>query len=220
MTSIGNGGGVETSVGVATSQWVAFNVEKRKLARIPVGVVEEFKCQALADSPVMGADYVVEKLPDVRDGSDSSDDDMTLTVRRSDVDMNGHVNNVVYVEWLLESIPARVWQSHELKELELEFRSECNYGDVVDALCRREEREPAAEDDARDASSSSSAAAAGGEVRMVHMLLKRGVGAKEAEVVRARTVWEPKDDSTEAEAEAEGAGVEEEKAEVEAAPSR
>jgi hypothetical protein len=30
-------------LGVATSQWVAFNIEKRKMARIPAAVLDEFK---------------------------------------------------------------------------------------------------------------------------------------------------------------------------------
>jgi fatty acyl-ACP thioesterase A len=102
ITSVGNGGSVETPVGVATSQWVAFNIEKRKMARIPAAVLHEFKGQALADSPVMGADYAaaVAKLPDVRGvpGCDVDTSGHVTTVRRSDVDMNGHVNNVVYAE--------------------------------------------------------------------------------------------------------------------------
>jgi hypothetical protein len=44
---------------VATSQWVAFNIEKRKMARIPASVTEDFKAQALPDSPVMGPEYTV-----------------------------------------------------------------------------------------------------------------------------------------------------------------
>ena len=193
--NLGNGGGPEdstTSVGRATSQWVAFNIEKRKMARIPVSVIEEFKYQALEDSPVMGPDYAVVKLPDVRDVvGDDSTPGVTHTARLSDVDMNGHVNNVVYAEWLLDSVPTDMWAGHELREMELEFRSECNCGDVVDSVtCREDEVAAAAAEGGDDVVAA--AEEDDGEVRLVHMLLKRGLGKKEAEVIRARTVWEPK----------------------------
>mmetsp|Transcript_27115 Transcript_27115/g.67755 ORF Transcript_27115/g.67755 Transcript_27115/m.67755 type:complete len:381 (-) Transcript_27115:564-1706(-) len=188
LTSVGNGGGEPTSVGVATSQWVAFNIEKRKMARIPASVTEDFKAQALPDSPVMGPEYTVVKLPDVRDVEGCSDP-FSHSVRRSDMDMNGHVNNAVYVEWVLEAVPADMWDSHRLKELELEFRSECNYGDVVDALSCPEAAVAAAAEGGGD---SLAIAESDNRVLLVHMLLKRGVGKREAEVVRARTAWEPR----------------------------
>lgn len=37
--------------------------------------------------------------------------------RRSDMDMNGHINNVVYVAWTLESVPADVYHKYALYEV-------------------------------------------------------------------------------------------------------
>lgn len=75
------------------------------------------------------------------------------------------------------------------EELELEFRSECNYGDVVDALSCPEAAVAAAAEGGGD---SLAIAESDNRVLLVHMLLKRGVGKREAEVVRARTAWEPR----------------------------
>lgn len=167
----------------ATSQWIAFNLEKRKLARIPQTVLDEFETQQLSNAPVMGREYEAEKLPDVR-GMQGVTIPESHSVRRTDLDMNNHVNNVVYTEWLLESVPDSFWEKYNLKEIILEFRNECHDGDNVDAICCREcgpagvlncEEKP-------------------GEAQLVHMLLKRGFGMspKEAEVVRARSVWREK----------------------------
>jgi fatty acyl-ACP thioesterase A len=79
----------------ATSSWIAFNLEKRKLARIPQTVIDEFQVQALPGAPVMGFDYEIEKLPDVR-GMPGVTIPESHSVRRTDLDMNNHVNNVVY----------------------------------------------------------------------------------------------------------------------------
>ena len=87
----------------------------------------------------MGNEYEVEKLPDAREigaieGSQCSVPVMHYT-RRSDLDMNGHVNNCIYTEWLLESVPKSYWDEYELKELIIEFKAECNFGDIIEAVC-------------------------------------------------------------------------------------
>lgn len=37
--------------------------------------------------------------------------------RRSDVDMNGHINNVTYLAWAIESMPNDVYESHRVCEV-------------------------------------------------------------------------------------------------------
>ena len=132
----------------------------------------------------MGEEYdAAEKLPDVR-GMPGLTLPKSHSVRRSDLDMNQHVNNVVYTEWLLESVPEHYWSDYQLKELILEFRNECHLGDNVDAVCCRE----CGEEGVLECEETP------GEIKLVHMLLKRGFSRspKDAEVVRARTVWNTK----------------------------
>lgn len=37
--------------------------------------------------------------------------------RRSDVDMNGHINNVTYIAWALETVPCDVYHNYELQQV-------------------------------------------------------------------------------------------------------
>ena len=37
--------------------------------------------------------------------------------RRSDVDMNGHINNVTYLAWALETMPNDIYESHRVFEV-------------------------------------------------------------------------------------------------------
>ena len=37
--------------------------------------------------------------------------------RRSDMDMNGHINNVTYLGWALETVPADVYLNYSLLEV-------------------------------------------------------------------------------------------------------
>lgn len=48
-----------------------------------------------------------------------------------DLDTNGHVNNVRYAEWVLETLPEEMLLNRQLTSLELEFKSELRLGDEV-----------------------------------------------------------------------------------------
>lgn len=37
--------------------------------------------------------------------------------RRSDMDMNGHINNVTYLGWALETVPADVYLNYSLYQV-------------------------------------------------------------------------------------------------------
>ena len=41
----------------------------------------------------------------------------TLVARRADMDMNGHINNVTYLSWALETVPGAVYDHHHLYQV-------------------------------------------------------------------------------------------------------
>lgn len=53
--------------------------------------------------------------------------------RLADLDMYRHVNNVVYVEWAVETLPPEVWEGWTLRDHEINFRSEVSFGEVIQA---------------------------------------------------------------------------------------
>jgi acyl-ACP thioesterase len=58
-----------------------------------------------------------------------------FSVRRSDLDLNQHVNNVRYVEWALEAAPDALDEHHRPHRLDVQFRAESVYGDTVRSAC-------------------------------------------------------------------------------------
>ncbi len=54
-----------------------------------------------------------------------------FTTRLADLDMYRHVNNVVYVEWAVETLPRSVWEGWTLRDHEINFRSETSIDDVI-----------------------------------------------------------------------------------------
>ncbi|MBN2518863.1 MAG: hypothetical protein JXB17_00015, partial [Bacteroidales bacterium] len=55
----------------------------------------------------------------------------SIQVKYSDVDVNSHVNNVKYVEWALNCLSPDIFEKREIKRIEINFLSECGFGDEI-----------------------------------------------------------------------------------------
>lgn len=90
-----------------------------------------------------------------------------LRVRRRDLDVNRHVNNVSYVEWLIESIPEEVASAGVMTGLEINFMQEAFLGETVISRCRPMNKN---------------------RTEFFHDVIREKDGR---ELVRARTFWRP-----------------------------
>lgn len=88
-------------IGVCLSYWMILNLETRRPARIP----DEVLNTRLDDLPNI---IEVKKLRNKP--IQEADSEKSIIVRRADMDMNNHVNNVRYFEWMLETIPEETTQ--------------------------------------------------------------------------------------------------------------
>jgi acyl-ACP thioesterase len=144
-------------IGAAASWWLLMDVERRKpLRRIPQKVLDihpRESDRALGDAQV--------RLPRL----DGADHEEAVRVRGSDLDVNGHVNHVFYVDQVEHAVPGEIVRDRGVSELEIEFRSECHAGDELVTRSRRE--------------------GDSGDVYL-HSLVRERDGR---EVARARTTW-------------------------------
>jgi medium-chain acyl-[acyl-carrier-protein] hydrolase len=114
------------AMGCSTSAWIVMNTKERRPVR-PTVFADRLK--PAEGEPIM--DYVLKKLPRQNNASVEK----CFNVRYSDLDINQHVNNVSYIEWILESIPRFGENSRHLAELEINFLGEVLQGDRVLAGC-------------------------------------------------------------------------------------
>ncbi|CAH9129393.1 unnamed protein product [Cuscuta epithymum] len=122
-------------IGRATSKWVMMNEDTRQLQKITDDVREEYLiyCPITTRLAFPEANNTsLKKIAKLEDPAQSSR--LGLVPRRADLDMNHHVNNVTYIGWVLESMPQEAIDTHELQTITLDFRRECQQGDVVDSL--------------------------------------------------------------------------------------
>ncbi len=61
----------------------------------------------------------------------ASADGQSLSVTYGDLDLNGHVNNVRYLEWVLNSLPLGFHEMHAIHGLECNFLAEAAYGQAI-----------------------------------------------------------------------------------------
>lgn len=109
-------------LGHATSEWMIIDLASRKVVAIPEGV---FAAANTVRKPVFGD----EPFPKLRwECSEAMPDALVFRARRGDIDLNGHVNNVHYVEWLMEGRPD---EAGPCRELDIVFKSETLAGEEV-----------------------------------------------------------------------------------------
>ena len=112
--------GVE--LGRATSEWMLIDLASRKIVAIPDGV---FAAANTVREPVFGEEPFAKLRWDCKA---ASPDALVFRARRGDIDLNGHVNNVHYVEWLMEGRPDAAGPCHEI---DIVFKSETLAGEEV-----------------------------------------------------------------------------------------
>ncbi len=110
-------------LGVATTEWMLIDLSTRKVVAIPESV---FSCVNPDLPPVLGDAPFTPRLT-VPPAPTDAPAPLVFKAQKSHIDLNGHVNNVRYIEWMLEPLPT----DHTCGEMEIVFRSETLAGDEV-----------------------------------------------------------------------------------------
>lgn len=157
--------GAGNTLARAVSHWVVVSFATRKVGRIPAFI---------AGIPLNNAQTVMRdekrRLPEVAGGNEAA----VFTARLSDIDRNLHVNNVRYMDWIVESVPSAVRETSSLADIEIVYKAEACHGDTIVARTAEAPGE-------NDASLLSSAG------KTFNHSLAREADARE--LARAQSVW-------------------------------
>lgn len=116
-------------VGECTSSFTLIDMESRKVARPDWSAL----------GPVFRHEGSLSLRPEKVPPLAAVEDRAEFQVRNSDLDLNNHVNNTKYAQWVLDAIPTNKLKSVELEEYEINFLAETKMGDVVTLQQGREE---------------------------------------------------------------------------------
>ncbi len=67
---------------------------------------------------------------------DKTDYKKHFGIRRQDLDINGHVNNTLYIQWALETIPDKIFENYSVYELEAAFLQEVFYNEKIVSIAQ------------------------------------------------------------------------------------
>jgi len=141
-------------IGEASSKWIPVDIEWRRPFR------GQLHFHINWDEVKQVWPDCLQKLPEVKSDKVISE----ARVRYTDLDVNEHVNNIRYMEWILDGFSLDFHRSHQLHEFEIHFQSETLYGDLIEL--RQDE------DDG---------------THFVHSLIRK---SDHKEICRARSAWQ------------------------------
>jgi acyl-ACP thioesterase len=144
-------------VAAATTSWILFHVGRRQIESLQEHLPDRISIErrALEDG--------FPPLPKIEE----TENEVGLRVNFSDLDFNRHVNNVVYIQWAMEAVPAAILQSKRPVDVEVLYKAEAFYGDEILSRLRSIGRE--------------------GEPAFIHQIVKKQTSA---ELARLRTHWD------------------------------
>lgn len=120
-------------IGFARTIWAAIDMETRR----PTNVLElegllDYKIEQ--PLPIDGA----RKIPAIKD----MDPVGKFTVRYSDIDINGHLNSMKYIEHFIDMFDMEMFKTKDIRRFEINYTNEAHFGSRL-KLYRKEEVENA-----------------------------------------------------------------------------
>ena len=110
-------------IGYARSVWAMINLNTRKpadLLTLHGGSIVDYVC----DEPCP-----IEKPSRIKVTSDQPI--ATLTAKYSDIDINGHVNSIRYIEHILDLFPIELYKTKRIRRFEMAYVAESYFGDEL-----------------------------------------------------------------------------------------
>ncbi len=106
---------------VASSQWILIDFAKKR----PLSLRENLPDYEVVEERAIDTDFPKIGLPENASFCKS------FAVRYDDIDVNGHVNNSVYPLWATEAVDKDFRLNNTPAEIEIAFKKETLFGDVV-----------------------------------------------------------------------------------------
>ncbi len=110
-------------IGYARSVWAMINMHTRKpidLLSVNGGSIRDFICDAPCpiDTPS-------------RIKVDTGEETASLRAKYSDIDVNGHVNSIRYIEHILDLFPLEMYRTQRVRRFEMAYVAESYYDDTL-----------------------------------------------------------------------------------------
>ncbi len=107
---------------LATTQWILIDMNRKRPIRIPVDFIEKYK---------RIEEFNFSEFTDFNIIVDDIEESSNFTVRRSDIDNNNHVNNIKYVDWIIEDMKIQTYENETIEEFSIIYKKEILEGSEI-----------------------------------------------------------------------------------------
>lgn len=108
------------------SIWALLNEQTRKMIPVTEKDVARYNSQLVKKMPRLSRPIKVDR--------DNIWQTKQYQVRYGDIDLNGHVNNVHYFDWLLDTLPMSFLMQHQPQTISIRFENEVKYQNEVTSV--------------------------------------------------------------------------------------
>ena len=137
----------------ASSTWLLMDIRTRSMATYP-----DFINEMLVPSNEIPH---LPRVPRLKVKLQNAAWQKSYQVSFHDLDFNGHLSNLYYFKWMLDTLPSDFLQKNTLQSFQLKFKEECHLDDLVKVKIQEE-----------------------GDGAFLHVILKN-----EKVLAEGRTVW-------------------------------
>ena len=120
----------ETIIAKATTKWVLLDANTRKILRIP----EKFAVEYNQETERHVFEEEIDKLRE----PENEEASMELKTRRTDIDINNHVNNLNYLDFAYEILPEEAY-NQDLKNVRITYKHQTEPGETVNISYTKQE---------------------------------------------------------------------------------
>lgn len=111
-------------IAIATSKWILIDIVKHKIVKIPEDLIQKYKTN---NKSVFATD-INTNLPRLTEPNNYSKH-INYSVRKSDIDINNHMNNLCYLDMATEILPENI----TCNEFEILYKYEIKLKDNIKA---------------------------------------------------------------------------------------
>lgn len=107
---------------IGTSKWVLIDINSGKIVRINDELVNDYKPE---EKSVFQEELTKLKEPE------RFEFEYIYKVARRDIDLNGHMHNLYYLDLAYEALPQEIYEKRPFDNVRIEYKKEIKYGEII-----------------------------------------------------------------------------------------
>lgn len=109
--------GENNLIAIASSKWFAVDTQSKRIKKLTPEITDAY------GEPVTNSVFD-EPFKNKVTAPENSKLNFSYTTQRRDIDTNGHVNNLNYIDYALETLDEKIFNNTTFKNLEIEYKKE------------------------------------------------------------------------------------------------